>query len=204
MAAQKIQAISRGRRSRKDRREQEQAAGRIQAVSRGRKARKERLEQELAAQKIQAVSRGRRARRQHSKGKHLPYSSASERGEDTDVEEMNYQYSDEEEAALAAQKIQAISRGRRSRKEVANLKRVPTGAGFDHAEDPMDPLTVFDDDEAELAALKIQATARGRAIRKQRREEEVAVTKIQAVARGRKVRKSETLEVDNEENASNG
>ena len=64
--------------------------------------------------------------------------------------------------------------------------------------------TVFDDDEAELAALKIQATARGRAIRKQRREEEVAVTKIQAVARGRKVRKSETLEVDNEENASNG
>ena len=61
-AAQKMQALQRGRAKRKELQERKQAAARVQAAKRGQKARQERKEQMEAATKVQAISRGRKAR----------------------------------------------------------------------------------------------------------------------------------------------
>ena len=50
-SAQKIQAIARGRKARKEKKEMDDAAAKVQAVARGRKARKEKKEMDAAAAK---------------------------------------------------------------------------------------------------------------------------------------------------------
>ena len=168
-AATKIQAVHRGRKARKHRKNKKkmetQAAVKIQAAHRGRKVRKEKKkdgrkqdEGEVnAATKIQAVHRGRKARR----------STAKRRKAERDKE------------THSATKIQAMHRGRLARKKKPN-KIKPTN-------------------EEVTAATKIQAAHRGRKSRKKERgntaaggerdEEVVAATKIQAVHRGRKARR---------------
>ena len=61
-AAQKMQALQRGRSKRKEIQQRKEAAARVQAAKRGQKARMEKKEQIEAATKVQAVSRGRKAR----------------------------------------------------------------------------------------------------------------------------------------------
>ena len=61
-AAAKIQAVQRGKQTRQEKRDRDEAAAKIQAVQRGKQARKERQERDEAAARIQAVQRGRKAR----------------------------------------------------------------------------------------------------------------------------------------------
>ena len=70
VAAQKIQAIQRGRQDRERLQAQDASAAKIQAIQRGRQTRKQaqlerrkRQEREAAAEKIQAIQRGRQARK---------------------------------------------------------------------------------------------------------------------------------------------
>ena len=70
VAAQKIQAIQRGRQDRERLQAQNASAAKIQSIQRGRQTRKQaqlerrkRQEREAAAEKIQAIQRGRQARK---------------------------------------------------------------------------------------------------------------------------------------------
>ena len=107
-AAVEVQRVYRGRRSRAEaterRRQRELAAVRIQSVHRGRRSRAE-----VAALRRDAVGRGRR----------VSASTAGSYGSD-DFEDVD---DGGRERELAAVRIQSVHRGRRSRAEVAQLRR---------------------------------------------------------------------------------
>jgi hypothetical protein len=127
-AAARLQAIQRGRKSRKERREQADAATKVQAARRGsssRKAaqakRKDREEENGAATKMQARQRGRNAR----KNKAVGAADASEQIEAAEAEAQEAQeeadamayLAEDPQAAASATKMQAMQRGRQARKE---------------------------------------------------------------------------------------
>ena len=96
---------------------------------------------------------------------------------------------DDTEAILAATRIQAAERGRKSRKEVAKLREARQQEELQQQEE---------------AATRIQAAQRGRLARKrvpemrrQREEENSAALAIQAAERGRQTRKALKLEKQN-------
>ena len=107
-AAVEVQRVYRGRRSRAEaterRRQRELAAVRIQSVHRGRRSRAE-----VVALRRDAVGRGRR----------VSASTAGSYGSD-DFEDVD---DGGRERELAAVRIQSVHRGRRSRAEVAQLRR---------------------------------------------------------------------------------
>ena len=134
-AAVEVQRVYRGRRSRAEaterRRQRELAAVRIQSVHRGRRSRAEvaerRRQRELAAVRIQSVHRGRRSRAEVAalrrdavgRGRRVSASTAGSYGSD-DFEDVD---DGGRERELAAVRIQSVHRGRRSRAEVAQLRR---------------------------------------------------------------------------------
>ena len=153
-AANKIQAIHRGRRGRQEaqrikleqeqeRKEQTEAATRLQSVSRGRAERqrhkdrlkqKEGREREAAATKIQSIHRGRSARK-----------SPDARPE---PEQDHMQQKEEREREAAATRLQSVSRGRAERQRHKDRLKQKEGR------------------EREAAATKIQSIHRGRSARK--------------------------------------
>ena len=91
----KLQSLHRGRKARKEAKEQGDAAVKLQSLHRGRKARKEAKEQGDAAVKLQSLHRGRKARKE-----------AKEQGD-------------------AAVKLQSLHRGRKARKDNHEKKGQP-------------------------------------------------------------------------------
>ena len=209
-AATKIQSVQRGRTARKeaqqktqverDSAEEESAALKIQSLQRGRTARKqaaskakqdsidagEEQERELAALKIQSVHRGNAARK----------AAAGRRRAHTE-QPATEQTKPSEDETEAAKKIQALQRGRVTRRSLSQVEKACHSEGSG-------------DQEREAAALKIQSQHRGRAARKRvcamkekqavggpepepepapEARDHAAATKIQSVQRGRVARK---------------
>eukprot|EP01043_Picozoa_sp_COSAG02_P038580 COSAG02_NODE_2985_length_7617_cov_28.128226_3_plen_1254_part_00 len=121
-AAQKIQAMQRGKAARKELNEQKEAATKMQAVQRGRQGRVEaqtRKEEGDAATRVQAMQRGRQSRRELEEQKGAATKIAAiQRGK------MSRQELEEKKAA--AQRIQAIQRGKQSRQELADQQAAAT------------------------------------------------------------------------------
>jgi len=107
-AAARIQAVHRGRQTRKELRERDEAAAKIQAVQRGKQARREQKDRDEAAAKIQAVQRGKQARKeQKDRDEAAAKIQAVQRGKQARQEQK--------ERDEAAARIQAAQRGRKAR-----------------------------------------------------------------------------------------
>ena len=201
-AALKVQSIQRGRIIRKNSKlkeaqelkdleedvEVQKATLRIQKIQRGRIARKnsklkeaqelkeleEDVEVQKATLKIQAITRGRKSRRR-----------LNDNNNNMSASQRRKKKQEEEELKQAALKIQAIQRGRITRR-----------------------LKLQEDVELEQAALKIQAIQRGKKARKKTKvirkadtlkslaedvELEKAALRIQSIQRGRLSRKTNVL-----------
>lgn len=132
-AAAKVQAIQRGHMTRKERQEQQRAATKVQAAKRGSQARKDAAgkrraveeEQGAAATKMQARQRGRTSRKMQAE---VEYQGAADADQQMDSMTAEMQEEQEEQDAMAylmedpaaaasATKMQAIQRGRQSRRK---------------------------------------------------------------------------------------
>jgi len=174
--------------------EMEKAAVKLQAMARGRKSRKyvEEMKGEKASHDLNAELLGLPPA---TKKKGLPAMDAVPAGHLPplpEAAEADVPIGDSEEEQTAAMKIQAIQRGRQARREVRQIRDThgtitPSQVAVAAAS------AAAGGDEAE-AALKIQALQRGRQARKEveqikeTREQEEAVVKIQAMQRGRAAR----------------
>ena len=155
--ATKLQAMTRGRRARKDKEDQTHSARKIQAIRRGRQTRRDlqdKKDQTAASIKIQASFRGKKSRKggdhkhhhkhhhhKHHHHKHHHKQHKTPRGRHPEyVPENEY---DEEHANIAT-KIQSIQRGRKARERQKYHKNR---------------------EEYEQVAIKIQAAQRGRLVR---------------------------------------
>ena len=111
-AAEKMQAVQRGRMLRAERAEQSAAVEKMQAVQRGRMSRAERAEQSAAAEKMQAVQRGRMSRAERAE-------QSAAAGKVQAIQRGRMSRAERAEQSAAAEKMQAIQRGRMSRAERA-------------------------------------------------------------------------------------
>ena len=160
-AASQLQAIQRGRSTRKAQGEQAAAAAQLQAAHRGHAVRKEQGEQAVAAAQLQAVHRGRAVRtgRASQAAAALPPPVAADCLGAIDllegIEDAPASYGASE--AAAATRVQAIQRGHTERARVAAIRGPPALAAAPVAVAPEAATSV----DEQAAATKLQAIQRG-------------------------------------------
>jgi len=216
------------------------AAARIQAIARGHLTRKELKQQHAAAAKIQAVQKGRLTRKQmkqqqqqqqghstesdaagHSDPSHSVTPQPAPHHVDTVAKQQSAVAAEEVDSLgpssahhAAAAKIQALQRGRSTRKQLQQKQQLQTSPHSHIADTETQRQQEVDSlgpsSAQHAAATKIQALQRGRMVRTQQRHhhdeeeeqqededaaylgpssgEHAAATKIQALQRGRMTR----------------
>ena len=195
-AITKIQSQVRGRNSRREMQEQNDAASKLQAQLRGRIARKELEDQQKAALVVQSRVRGMNAHKSIVKKSEEGVPEVSPRTAMADAimkdVEMQVEGANRDAENKAASALQAQVRGRNTRKQM-NEERLARAASMTtpEADDTVDVIAA-DTDELN-AALKIQSRHRGalgrraaqeRADVKQKEDYEASIVKIQSRARG--------------------
>ncbi len=180
VAALKIQSVARGRKDR----------NKVRKMKEHKKHKKHEIDvmaHEQAARKIQAVARGKIDRTKVRQIKEIKKQNLENGGDNGDANDVVFDISESQERVqnevnydCAAVKIQSVSRGRKDRKKVKQIKqeRLTRKA------------------ETNLAATKIQSVSRGRQKRRNYKQKKKdmhtsnnAATKIQSVSRGRQGRK---------------
>ena len=177
IAASRIQAMHRGRQSRRDIKDRKNAAARIQAAQRGRKERQLIAERQEAAARIQAVHRGRKDRREIAKRDDAAACIQA-------VHRGRQERREIEKRREAATKIQSLHRGRKDRQMMGRKQTL------NNEEDAVKESETTDEQEIDLdaSAAKIQAMQRRR-MAKRRYNNERAARTIQAAERRRAARK---------------
>ena len=178
-AAEKIQSVIRGKKTRQSISEQKEAVEKIQSVLRGQSVRKDLEDQKDAAAKIQAVIRGKNTRQ-----------SISEQNEAVEkiqsVLRGQSVRKDLEEQKDAAAKIQAAMRGKKTRQSISEQKEA-----VEKIQSVLRGQSARKDlEDQKDAAAKIQAAMRGKKTRQSISEQTQAASKIQAVLRGKQTRTS--------------